>query len=338
MESDEVKKLSNDLSNKIDALVAELKKNLLNSPYNSRGLFDKVKNWWHNVTKGSDNTSNPYYFQNKFGSLGRTNTASQNQQQLEKEPESDSSQSGDDDGFSLGVSKNENKLTLREYLFLSENFKVLDKKVSNLILNEQEYTSSNLKNLELFKIIDSWAAHFKKEIMNMLTGHELMPAVQKYRQMAGKNSEGELDKNSLPNKTPVSESGIEFKTWIRSESNMEYFINLVNRVFDSPLYRRPQQTISSSLESKNIKSPKKGEEGTPLGISVRNRIIGIIQKEIENGADETNSVFSRKVWAWAKKLRVFNKKQEDKESEVTPSQDAPQEPPSEVELSPESFI
>lgn len=337
MESDEIKKLSADLSSKVDALVAELKKNLLNSPYNSRGLFDKVKNWWHNVTKGSDNTSNPYYFQNKFGSLGRTSTTAQNQQ-LEKQPESELSQPIDDDGFSLGTSKNENKLTLRDYSFLSENFKILDKKISNLILNEQEYTSNNLKNLELFKIIDSWAAHFKKEIMNMLTGHELMPAVQKYRQMARKNDE-ELDTESLPKAT--NDGSIEFKTWIRSESNMENFVNLVNKIFESPLYRRPLQTISSSLESKRIKNPKKGEEGTSLAISIRNRIIGIIQKEIENGIDETKSVFSKKVWAWAKKLRVFNKKQKEEETQPELISTPPAEresAPDEVDLSPESFI
>jgi hypothetical protein len=336
MESDEVKKLSADLSNKVDALVAELKKNLLNSPYNSRGLFDKVKNWWNNVTKGSDNTSNPYYFQNKFGSLGRTNPVSTNQQP-EKEPEPNPSQPSDDDEFSLGTSKNENKLTLKEYSFLSENFKILDKKISNLILNEQEYASNNLKNLEIFKIIDSWAAHFKKEIINMLTGHESMPAVQKNRQMA--REKGELDTDSPP-KTTASDSGVEFKTWIRSESNMENFVNLVNKIFESPLYRRPLQTISSSLESRRIKNPKKGEEGTSLAISIRNRIIGIIQKEIENGIDETKSVFSKKVWAWAKKLRVFNKKQKEEETqpEVISAPPAEREPAPEVDLSPESFI
>jgi hypothetical protein len=318
MDSEEAKiKLSNDLSKKIDSLVGELKKSLLNSPYNSRGVFDKVKNWWQNLTKGADNTNNPYYFQNKFGSLGKFGSQVQQNkpEPVQPEQETKEKEEDEDDGFSLGTSRNESKFTLKEYAFLSEVFKSLDTKISSLILNEQDYASNNLKNLEIFKIIDSWATHFKKEIMNMLTGHESMPSIQKNRaeteSALPKGLEGRVPKTSTAN------NGVSFKGWIKNESNMEYFVNLVNKIFDSPLYRRPQSTIASSLENKhNIINPKKGEEGTPLTISIRNKIIGIIQKEIEYGRDESKSVFSKKVWEWAKGLSQFGKKQKDEVEEV----------------------
>ena len=305
MDSNDVKskeELSKELSKKIDELVGELKKSLLSTPYNPRGLFDKVKNWWQNVTKGADSTNNPYYFQNKFGSLGKMNQEQDPAEALKNmgsgawKPKESQPETQVDDEFSLGTSRNESKLSLKEYAFLSENFKNLDKNVSSLILNE-EYASNNLKNLELFRIIDSWAREFKNEVLKMFN----LPGVQaSISQPRVSNSEPEAvpRQQNTPNQKQQINS-VDFKKWLKNESNMETFINLVNRIFDSSVHRRPIPVISNSLENRyNVKGPEK----TSLTTAVRNRIIGIIKKEIEHSKDESNSVFSEKVWSWAKSL------------------------------------
>lgn len=274
---------SNELSAKIDELILDLKKSLLNTPYNSRNFFDKVKNWWQNVTKGAENKENPYYFQNKFGSLGKI--SNNDEALLNKDREVEQSvvvkdkEGGEEDEFKLGVSKNESRLTLKEYYLLNNNVKELDLNISCILINENY--SNNLKNLEMFKIIDSWGAKFKKEIFEML----------------GLNNKASTQTQIQTIQKPVSappekkDSEINFINWIRNESNMEYFINLVNRIYDSPQYSRKIPVIAGNLRSKNIVQRGK----TKLETAVRNKIISILSREIKQGREE-NSLFNKQVW------------------------------------------
>jgi hypothetical protein len=60
------------LDQKVVGLVNDLQTQIMNDKLPSkRGFFTRVHNWWKNLF-GSDRRSNPYYWQNKIGALGRT--------------------------------------------------------------------------------------------------------------------------------------------------------------------------------------------------------------------------------------------------------------------------
>jgi hypothetical protein len=265
-----------EISDKIDSLVADLKKSLMSAPYNQRAFFDKVKNWWQNITKGPANTANPYYFQNKFGSLGKV-SADEPEVSKSMDGKEEQEQQNKKDEFELGYSKNESKITLKEYAFLSDKILKLSKKINLINLNENY--SNNIKNLEIFKIIDSWAINFKKEIFKML-------GLEKNDTVLNRNKPATDTPSVLPN------SQMEFKSWIKNESNMQTFINIVNRVYDSPQYSQPLSVVSNTLENKGIIHSGK----TGLSLAIRNKILAILKREIKQNKEE-NSVFVKNVWA-----------------------------------------
>lgn len=272
-----------EISDKIDLLVSNLKKSLMSAPYNQRAFFDKVKNWWQNITKGASNTSNPYYFQNKFGSLGRVSNSEPPEvnQALDKEEED---KEKNKEEFELGYSKNESKITLKEYAFLNEEVVALTNQIS--LVNINENYSNNIKNLEIFKIIDSWAVNFKKEIFKMLGMDQ---------------GETTTNKNKVtkdPQPEPTS-SKVEFKSWIKNEDNMQTFINIINRVYDSPQYSQPLSVVSNTLENKGIVHSGK----TGLSLAIRNKMLAILKREIKQDKEE-NSVFVKNVWRRYKKAAV----------------------------------
>jgi len=135
------------LTKLVDDFVTQLKKDLLVVRYKPAQtgvlprVWDRMKNWWHNTVMGGNNPDNPYVYKNKFGALGH-----------------------EDD-----VKKESNRLTLSQYNFIKEQYNKLESELS--VLNEDlETESENLKNLKLFRIIDSWADKFKKEIIKQFSG------------------------------------------------------------------------------------------------------------------------------------------------------------------------
>lgn len=135
----------NNINQLIDKMVGELKKELISgSQYKPRytpgSFWDRIKRFWSNAIIGpNDTTNNKYAYQNKFGSLGET--------EPEEKP------------------KKENRLSLHQYKFLSEQYDILEKKI--VYLNEN-VENDNIKNIKLFRIIDSWAVKFKDEIKKLL--------------------------------------------------------------------------------------------------------------------------------------------------------------------------
>jgi|688.fasta_scaffold20833_3 hypothetical protein len=122
----------------VDEFVKLLKKELLSveAPM-SRGIWDKMKNWWYNLTKKND-PKNPYFYKNKFGALGH--------------PEE------------TDLAIESKRLSLEEYKFIRDCYEDLESSLE--VLSEETVNDSeNIKNLKLFKIIDSWANRFKKAII-----------------------------------------------------------------------------------------------------------------------------------------------------------------------------
>lgn len=77
-----------ELSLLIDKFLADLKASLTSAPANAggnTGFFDKIKNWWTNLRYGKDNTSNPNYWKNRFGELGKNESLSMEEYFLIKE-------------------------------------------------------------------------------------------------------------------------------------------------------------------------------------------------------------------------------------------------------------
>lgn len=314
-----------DLSNKIDQLVNQLKKDLLNVPYNSRGMWDRVKNWWQNLTKKPDNPANPYYLTNKFGSLGKVNPTIELPSETEEEPVEKTEEIPSEEEFKLGTSKSESRLTLKNYKILKESFDALDKKV-NFAINEN-YSSDNLKNLEMFRIIDRWAVGFKKQIMQLLKGEVSNAAADA------------ADNEKTKPETPVIKNDggkILFKNWIRNMENVNFFIEIVNHIFSNPVrYRKPLLSVADVLKNKNVLSPRKAEKGTPLVVSIRNEILRMMKKEVDMGTKEEDSEFKSNVWAWAKNLKPLEKK--NKEEDLPPGEaERADEPQSDFEESPPS--
>jgi hypothetical protein len=266
-----------EISDNIDRLISDLKKNLINAPFNQRTFFDKVKNWWQNITKKADNPSNPYYYQNKFGSLGApSNQIPSNQIPGGKENEENEKDKEDNkEEFEIGYSRNESKLTLKEYLFLNENVEVLTNSISSVLIKEN---SNNIQNLEIFRIIDDWSVRFKKEIFKLLGVDSHAPPDTKIQ----------TKDDNINDKDDV---GFEFKDWIRDENNMQILINIVNRVYDSPQYSSPLSVVVNTLKNKRIVHSGK----TDLKSAVRNKILSILQREIKQNK-KSNSVFVKNVW------------------------------------------
>lgn len=295
-----------DLSNKIDELINQLKKDLLNVPYNSRGMWDRVKNWWRNLTKKPDNPENPYYLTNKFGSLGKINTvpaAAEFSKPQNKEKEEDgTTEIPSEEEFKLGTSKTESRISLKNYSVLKESFEELDKKV-NLAINEN-YSSENLKNLEMFRVIDNWAVNFKKQIMQLLKGG--------LTSSEPSDTDDGPERVTPPSATPMkAESGILFKNWIVNVDNVNHFIEIVNHIFSNPVrYRKPLMSIEDILKRKGLISPKKKGNYNSLKASIKNKILSMVQREIEMNTKEEDSIFQPSVWAWAR-TSIENKKIKD---------------------------
>lgn len=76
-----------ELSLLIDKFLADLKTSLTSGPVGAgnTGFFDKIKNWWTNLRYGKDNTSNPNYWKNRFGELGKNESLSMEEHFLIKE-------------------------------------------------------------------------------------------------------------------------------------------------------------------------------------------------------------------------------------------------------------
>ena len=135
------------LTKLVDDFITQLKKDLLVVQYKPTttgvlpGVWNRMKNWWHNTVMGGNNPDNPYVYKNKFGALGH-----------------------EDD-----TKKESRRLTLSQYNFIKEQYNKLESDLS--VLNEDlETESENLKKLKLFRIIDSWAGKFKQAIINQFSG------------------------------------------------------------------------------------------------------------------------------------------------------------------------
>lgn len=152
----------------VDEFIAILKKDLLSIQVPAKGflpgVWDKMKNWWHNFTKkqGANDPENPYVFRNKFGALG-----------VPKSEIKQTKASKDfKDGTGVWTVGNESKrMSLSQYKFIREQYENLEKDLS--ILSEETIEDSeNIKKLKLFKIIDDWANKFKKAIeFKLLSGN-----------------------------------------------------------------------------------------------------------------------------------------------------------------------
>jgi len=323
-----------DLSNKIDELINKLKKDLLSVPYNSRGMWDRVKNWWQNITKTPDNPANPYYLTNKFGSLGKINPDQNplgNGLAPKEEEKEEKEEIPSEEEFKLGTSKNENRISLQEYSFLKESFYKLESKISFAI--NENYSSDNLKNLEMFRIIDKWAIDFKRQIIQLLKGKI---ETETDESQPTDSSARAVTPSDRPKRT--DEGKILFKNWIRNIDNVNFFIEIVNHVFSNPVrYRKPIISVAEVLKNKNVMSPRKNEDkGTPLVISIRNEILRMMKKEIDMNVKEEDSEFRTPVWTWAKSLSVLDKKAkegEEKESQADEpvSNDFEETPPEKTE-------
>jgi hypothetical protein len=134
------------LTKLIDDFVTQLKKDLIVVQYKPAktgilpGVWDRMKNWWHNTVMGGNNPDNPYVYKNKFGALGR-----------------------EDD-----TKKESRRLTLSQYNFIKEQYNKLEYNLS--VINEDlETESENLKKLKLFRIIDDWASKFKQEVIRQFS-------------------------------------------------------------------------------------------------------------------------------------------------------------------------
>jgi hypothetical protein len=134
------------LTKLVDDFVVQLKKDLLVVQYKPTttgvlpGVWNRMKNWWHNTVMGGNNPDNPYVYKNKFGALGR-----------------------EDD-----TKKESTRLSLSQYNFIKEQYNKLELDLS--VLNEDiETESENLKKLKLWRIIDSWASKFKQAIIKQFS-------------------------------------------------------------------------------------------------------------------------------------------------------------------------
>lgn len=126
----------------VDEFVSTLKKDLLSIEVPAKGVFsgvwDKMKNFWHNVTKkeGPNDPSNPYVYRNKFGALGQAQESK--------------------------------RMSLAQYKFIREVYEDLESSV-DLLSEETSLDSENVKKLKLFKIIDVWATKFKQAIIHQFS-------------------------------------------------------------------------------------------------------------------------------------------------------------------------
>ena len=106
----------------VDQFVDSLKKELLAVSLPSKGflpkVWDKMKNWWYDISKGKNSPENPYYYQKKFGELGKTES---------------------------------NRLSLAQYKFIKECYDSLESEI-NLLSEDVAQDSENIKKLKLFKI------------------------------------------------------------------------------------------------------------------------------------------------------------------------------------------
>jgi len=65
--------IRNELDRHIARLVGNLHAQILNDKLEPKsGIFNGIKQWWSNLFGGHKKKSNPYYWQNKLGALGRT--------------------------------------------------------------------------------------------------------------------------------------------------------------------------------------------------------------------------------------------------------------------------
>ena len=134
------------LTKLVDDFVTQLKKDLLVVQYKPTttgvlpGIWNRMKNWWHNTVMGGNNPDNPYVYKNKFGALGHE----------------------------YDTKKESTRLSLFQYNFIKEQYNKLESDLS--VLNEDiETESENLKKLKLWRIIDSWASKFKQEIIKQFS-------------------------------------------------------------------------------------------------------------------------------------------------------------------------
>src|ERR1019366_8094004 len=68
----DLENLKRNIPKEIDTLIGQLKVQLIpTQTTDKRGVWDSMKNWWPNMWRGKYNDNNPYYYQNRFGELGR---------------------------------------------------------------------------------------------------------------------------------------------------------------------------------------------------------------------------------------------------------------------------
>jgi len=134
------------LTKLVDDFVIQLKKDLLVVQYKPTttgilpGVWNRMKNWWHNTVMGGNNPDNPYVYKNKFGALGHEDN----------------------------TKKESIRLSLSQYNFIKEQYNKLELDLS--VLNEDiETESENLKKLKLWRIIDGWASKFKQAIIKQFS-------------------------------------------------------------------------------------------------------------------------------------------------------------------------
>lgn len=157
--SDGLDKINALISDKIDNLVYQLKRQLI-SMSNDTGkvsTWDRIKNWGSNLLYGSKSPMNPYRNRNSWGNLGLNNQTSQasQAQQAFQSPQ---------------ASVPENYIPLELYHVLKEAHLKLDEKVklNEGVFDARPQFSSVRKNTVLYSIIDQWANDLKKNVMDVV--------------------------------------------------------------------------------------------------------------------------------------------------------------------------
>jgi hypothetical protein len=127
------------LDSEMDKFIAELKHRIISQQGPQRGVWDRMKGWWSNVTRGRYNQSNPEYWRNRLGDdLGGV------------------AQEG-----TLSMGLKEFHVLKRLATELEDSLNALNEDMSGVPLPKGS------ENLRVMSIIDNWANRFKQAVRQL---------------------------------------------------------------------------------------------------------------------------------------------------------------------------
>lgn len=129
----------------VDSMMTMLKKQLLSSNFEKRGVWDRFKNWMSNLWHGRYGQKNPYYFINTLGDFAGAPG---------KIPKKEC--------FTPSV------FTLHEYTVIKNIFDQLEESLETF----NEADMSGVENLRLMRILDDWSKQLKIALKNLMSDHE----------------------------------------------------------------------------------------------------------------------------------------------------------------------